>query len=37
MNMFQKYKAIKNPVVKQIKLTFEYNDKIVDQMLSGNS
>jgi vancomycin resistance protein YoaR len=33
MNMFQKYKAIKNPVVKQIKLTFDYNDKIVDQKL----
>ncbi|MBZ9636763.1 VanW family protein [Clostridium sp. FP1] len=34
MNMFQKYKAIKNPVLKQIKLTFNYNDKIVDQMLT---
>ncbi|MCB2299952.1 VanW family protein [Clostridium tagluense] len=34
MNMFQKYKAIKNPVLKQIKLTFNYNDKIVDQMLA---
>ncbi|GCD12921.1 VanW family protein [Clostridium tagluense] len=34
MNMFQKYKAIKNPVSKQIKLTFNYNDKIVDQMLT---
>ncbi|MBU3145447.1 VanW family protein [Clostridium sp. CF012] len=34
MNMFQKYKAIKSPVVKQIKLTFNYNDKIVDQMLT---
>ena len=33
MNMFQKYKAIKNPSVKQIKLKFEYNDKIVDQIL----
>jgi vancomycin resistance protein YoaR len=33
MNMFQKYKAIKNPVVMEIKLTLEYNDKIVDQML----
>jgi len=34
MNMFQKYKAIKDPNVKQIKLTFNYNDKIVDQMLT---
>ncbi|MBW9158116.1 VanW family protein [Clostridium sp. FP2] len=34
MNMFQKYKAIKDPVLKQIKLTFNYNDKIVDQMLT---
>jgi vancomycin resistance protein YoaR len=33
MNMFQKYKTIKNPIVKEIKLTFKYNDKIVDQML----
>jgi len=33
MNMFQKYKAIKSPALKQIKLTFNYNDKIVDQML----
>ena len=33
MNMFEKYKAIKNPTLKQIKLTFKYNDKIVDQML----
>jgi len=33
MNMFQKYKAIKNPVLKEIKLTFQYNDKIVEQML----
>lgn len=34
MNMFQKYKAIKNPSLKQIKLTFEYNDKIIDQILA---
>lgn len=34
MNMFQKYKAIKNPVLKEIKLTFDYNDKIVDEMLT---
>ncbi|MGH4124975.1 MAG: VanW family protein [Clostridium sp.] len=34
LNMFQKYKAIKNPVEKQIKLTFQYNDKIVDKMLT---
>ncbi|WP_291633992.1 VanW family protein [Clostridium sp.] len=33
MSMFQKYKAISNPALKQIKLTFEYNDKIVEQML----
>jgi len=33
MNMFQKYKAIKNPVDKQIKLTFEYSDKSVDKIL----
>ena len=33
MNMFQKYKAIKNPTLKQINLKFEYNDKIVDQVL----
>ncbi|HEY8891243.1 MAG TPA: VanW family protein [Clostridium sp.] len=33
MNMFQKYKAIKNPVEKQIKLTFEYNDKSVDKII----
>ena len=33
MNMFQKYKAIKNPTLKTIKLTFKYNEKIVDQML----
>lgn len=33
MNMFQKYKAIKNPVEKTIKLTFEYNDKIVEEMV----
>lgn len=34
MNMFQKYKAIKHPVNKQIKLTFEYNDKVVDKILN---
>ncbi len=34
MNMFQKYKATKNPVVKQVKLTFDYNDKIVDEMIA---
>ena len=33
MNMFQKYKAISNPVEKKIQLTFEYNDKIVDEIL----
>ena len=33
MNMFQKYKAIKNPVDKQIHLKFEYNDKSVDKIL----
>jgi len=33
MNMFEKYKAIKNPVQKQIELKFEYNDKYVDQIL----
>lgn len=33
MNMFQKYKIIKSPVLKQIKLTFQYNDKTVDKML----
>ncbi len=33
MNMFQKYKAIQNPTLKQINLTFKYNAKIVDQML----
>ncbi|MCB2305161.1 VanW family protein [Clostridium estertheticum] len=34
-NMFQKYKAITHPVSKQIKLTFEYNDKAVDKILKG--
>jgi len=33
MNIFRKYKAIINPVNKQIKLTFNYNDKIVDKIL----
>ncbi|MBW9144633.1 VanW family protein [Clostridium sp. CM027] len=33
MNMLQRYKAIKNPDDKQIKLTFEYNDKAVDKIL----
>jgi vancomycin resistance protein YoaR len=33
MNMFQRYNAIKNPVETNIKLTFDYNDKIVAQML----
>jgi vancomycin resistance protein YoaR len=33
MNMFKKYKAIKNPVLKQIALKFEYNDKYIDQIL----
>ena len=33
MNVLQKYKAIKDPVDKQIKLTFEYNDKAVDKIL----
>ncbi|MCB2292890.1 VanW family protein [Clostridium algoriphilum] len=33
MNMFQKYKAIKYPTSKQIKLVFNYNDKIVDKTL----
>ncbi|MBX4263514.1 VanW family protein [Clostridium estertheticum] len=34
-NMFHKYKAITHPVGKQIKLTFEYNDKAVDKILKG--
>jgi vancomycin resistance protein YoaR len=34
MNMYQRYKAIKNPVETKIKLKFEYNDKIVDEMLA---
>ncbi|NNU74748.1 VanW family protein [Clostridium estertheticum] len=34
-NMFQRYKAITHPVSKQIKLTFEYNDKAVDKILKG--
>ncbi|MFT5875669.1 MAG: vancomycin resistance protein YoaR [Clostridium sp.] len=34
MSMFQKYKAISNPGLKQIRITFEYNDEIVDQMLA---
>ncbi|MBU3112819.1 VanW family protein [Clostridium lacusfryxellense] len=34
MNMFQKYKAIRKPVNKNIKLTFEYNDKIIDTILA---
>ncbi|MBU3159894.1 VanW family protein [Clostridium frigoris] len=33
MNMFEKYKAIEHPRGKQIKLTFEYNDKTVDKIL----
>jgi len=33
MNMFQKYKAIQNPSVKQIELKFEYNDKVIDKLL----
>jgi vancomycin resistance protein YoaR len=33
MNMFEKYKAIKSPVQKQIELKFEYNDKYIDQTL----
>jgi len=33
MNMFEKYKAITHPRGKQIKLTFEYNDKAVDKIL----
>ena len=33
MNMFEKYKAIKNPTIKQIELKFEYNDKYIDQIL----
>ena len=33
MNMFQKYKAITFRKEKLIKLTFEYNDKIVDKKL----
>lgn len=34
MSMFQKYKIIKNPVVKQIDLTFQYDDKAVDEKLA---
>ncbi|MGH4118324.1 VanW family protein [Clostridium sp.] len=34
MNMYQRYKAIKNPVETKIKLKFEYNDKIVGEMLA---
>jgi vancomycin resistance protein YoaR len=33
MNMFQKYKAIKSPTLKQIDLKFQYNDKNVDKLL----
>ncbi|MCB2290451.1 VanW family protein [Clostridium sp. CS001] len=33
MNMFEKYKAIKNPVQRQIELKFEYNDKYIDQTI----
>jgi len=33
MNIFQRYKAIISPDYKQIKLSFEYNDKVVDKML----
>lgn len=33
MNMYQRYKAIKNPVETQIELKFEYNDKIVGEMI----
>lgn len=33
MNMYQKYEAIIHPKSKQIKLTFEYNDKAVDKIL----
>ncbi|MCJ7691422.1 MAG: VanW family protein, partial [Clostridiaceae bacterium] len=34
MNMYQRYKAIKNPVEMKIKLKFEYNDKIVGDILT---
>lgn len=33
MSMYQRYKAIKNPVETQIELKFEYNDKIVGEMI----
>ncbi|MGK0464984.1 VanW family protein [Clostridium sp.] len=33
MNLYQRYKAIKNPVEMQIELKFEYNDKIVGKMI----
>ena len=35
ISMFQKYKAITHPVGRQIKLTIEYNDKVVDKLLKG--
>lgn len=34
MNMFQRYKAIKSPIVTEIKLKFEYNENIVDELLA---
>jgi len=34
MNIFEKYKVIKKPITKDIKLTFEYNDKGIDTLLS---
>mgnify|MGYP001597813186 CR=1 FL=1 len=37
MSMVQKYKAITQPVSKQIKLTFQYSDKAVDKILKGIS
>lgn len=33
MSMYQKYKAIKNPVEMKIELKFEYNDKAVGEMI----
>lgn len=34
MNIFRRYKAIRKPVNKNIKLTFKYNDKIIDIILA---
>jgi len=33
MNMFEKYKAIKTPVLKQIELKFEYNNEYIDKII----